>query len=358
MQIPGSAKHCLVAALLVAVTALILVTPASALEDSLMGVRIGASYRDLVERFGQPAGILFPAGGGMIFQTMPALTPSSAGLPQFAAQPVPTDIPVWVLPARVSFLTETQSQWCYDLRHTRGVALAIVLSGEGADAVVTDVVVAGFPENLANKPVPVRTERGITLQSTFSELLQTYGYPPLIEIYVPSGAARAGGGAAPGGAMRAGARGGGGGGGARGGGGGARSGGRGGMGMRGGRGRADAGPSAKTILTAQAPPFELVLTGGMRGGGRSGGGTGARGGGMGGRGGGGGARGGGAAGGGARRALPPLGAQAGPGAADQLTASAVVNYQSIALSRNCIITYEGIAFTLHDMRVMRIHVSE
>lgn len=350
MQIPDSAKHYLVAVLLVAMTALILVTPASALEDSLMGVRIGASYRDLIERFGQPAGILFPAGGGMIFQTMPALTPSAAGLPQFAAQPVTTDMPVWVLPARVGFLTETQSQWCYDLRHTRGVALAIVLSGEGADAVVTDVVVAGFPENLANKPVPVRTERGIALQSTFSELLQTYGYPPQIEIYLPSGAARGGAAPTPGGAMRAGARGGGGAG-ARGGGAGGRGGGMGGRG--GGRGRADAGPSAGTVLTAQAPEFELILTGGMRGGGRGGGG------GMGGRGGGGGGAAGGAARGGtARRALPPLGAQAAPGAADQLTASAVVNYQSIALSRNCIITYEGIAFTLHDMRVMRIHVSE
>ena len=108
MQMPGSAKHCLVAVLLVAVTALIVVTPASALEDSLMDVRIGASYRDLIERFGQPAGILFPAGGGMIFQTVPALSPSSAGLPQFAVQPVTTDTPVWVLPARVSFLTETR----------------------------------------------------------------------------------------------------------------------------------------------------------------------------------------------------------------------------------------------------------
>ena len=357
MQMPGSAKHCLVAVLLLAVTTLILVTPASALEDSLMGVRIGASYRDLIERFGQPAGILFPAGGSMVFQTMPALSPSSAGLPQFGVQPVATDIPVWVLPARVGFLAETQSQWCYDFRRARGVALGIVLSGEGADAVVTDVVVAGFRENLANKPVPVRTQRGITLQSTFSDILQTYGYPPLIEIYVPAGGSAAAG-RAPGGTMRAGARGGGGGAAGRGG----RMGGRGGMG--GGRGRADAGPSTnKPVLTAQAPEFELVLTGEMMGGGRGGGGRGGRGGGGGGRGGGGGGgggRGGGARGGGAAagRSLPPLGAQAAPGAANQLMASALVNYQSIAFSRNCVITYEGIAFTLHDMRVMRIHVSE
>jgi hypothetical protein len=32
--------------------------------------------------------------------------------------------------------------------------------------------------------------------------------------------------------------------------------------------------------------------------------------------------------------------------------------QAIAFSRDCILTYEGISFTIQDMRVMRIHVSE
>jgi hypothetical protein len=32
--------------------------------------------------------------------------------------------------------------------------------------------------------------------------------------------------------------------------------------------------------------------------------------------------------------------------------------QAISFTRDCTLTYEGIAFTIQDMRVMRIHVSE
>ena len=60
---------------------------------------------------------------------------------------------------------------------------------------------------------------------------------------------------------------------------------------------------------------------------------------------------------GGRAALPPLGAAA-RAPEDMLTATAVVNQQAITFSRDCIMIYEGIAFTLHDMKVYRIHVSE
>ena len=101
--------------------------------------------------------------------------------------------------------------------------------------------------------------------------------------------------------------------------------------------------------------YDVVLTGapGRRGGGGMRGGRGgARGGG--GRGGmrGGGARRGGATG------LPPLGAPTAAGTAEELTAVAVVDHQQISFSRDCVMIYEGIAFTLHDMKVYRIHVSE
>jgi len=57
--------------------------------------------------------------------------------------------------------------------------------------------------------------------------------------------------------------------------------------------------------------------------------------------------------------LPPLGTTAAaPTAADRFTAQAVVDHASIGFSRDCILTYEGISFTLHDMKVFRIHVSE
>ncbi len=352
-------------------------SPSYAVEDGLFGVRIGASYRELVEKFGPPHGILFPSGGGLVFQTV-APAPSQAGLPDFSGAPtVSTDIPVWVLPVRASVVTGNQSQWLYDFRKGAGISLGILLNGEGADAVVTDVIVAGFPKYLKGKPQPVRTAKGVVLQNSFEDVLKKYGYPPLIEIYAPTtsggtGAARggaAGGGmragvGARGGAMRAG---GGRGGGGRGGGGMRGGGGRGGGGRGGGRGmRGGRAQAPGSTMTASTSSYELVLTG-ARGGRRGGGGRGGRGGGGGmrsggGRGGGGrgggGMRGGGGRGGGGRGGLPPLGVTPTPSQAETLMRTAVVDRQSISFSRDCTMVYEGIAFALHDFKVYRIHVSE
>jgi hypothetical protein len=345
----GLAKRFVLAALAGVVSAAWALTPAGAVEDGLLGVRIGASYREITEKFGPPHGIVFPS---MIFQTV--VGSPMAGLPNFGA-PAPTEMPVWVLPIRPASMGATQTQWVYDLRKKQGIALGILLTGEGADAVVTDVVVAGFPQYLKGKPAPVRTAKGIALQSSFEEVLKKYGYPPLIEIYPPSvGGGGGAGQAGRGGAMRAG-------GGVRGGmraGGGGR---RGGMraGMRAGMGGARRGGGGRRAGRAAAPglgtmtarsEFGVVLTGapGMRG---------RMGGGMRGRMGGGraGMRGG-ARGGGGR--LPPLGSAPAGGGADQFTATAVANHQAISFSRDCTMVYEGIAFALHDMKVFRIHVSE
>lgn len=353
-QMLGFGKRVTVLAVTVALAAALAGGPASGVEDGLLGVRIGTSYRELNERFGPPDGILFPSGSGLIFQTVAAQV-AQAGLPDFGGQPT-SQTPVWVLPIQTLGLGGMQSQWVYDLRDSRGVSLGIVLDGEGADAVVTDVVVAGFPKYLKGKGVPVRTQKGVTLQSTFTDVLKKYGYPPLIEIYAPVGA-RAAGRPAAGGGLRAGARTGamraGGARGAGRGGGRAQRGGRGrggGRGMRGGRWGA---APLEDMMTGDKAPLRVVLTGapGRRGGGRMRGmGRSARAG---------GARGGRAFGGGARRTLPPLGAAraaAEPG--EELTASAVVEHQQISFSRDCIMVYEGISFTLHDMKVFRIHVSE
>ncbi len=358
-----------------ALSGLALAGPTGAVEDGLMGVRIGASYREILRRLGHSTGILFSAGGSMMYQTQPSFS-ATAGLPAFQAEPTTGQAPVWVLPLRPSALSEEQSEWVYDWRQAKGVALGIILSGKGADAVVTDVVVAGFRENLKGKPQPVRTEKGIVLQSTFAEVLEKYGYPPVIEIYTPSagaaGAAGAAGGAAGGGrAMRAAGSG------ARGQAGGGRRANAGGGRRGGGRRSAAMGRAldATTLAVAAGPRYQLDLTGGERSGrGRSGGdggggrrvgaGGGRRGAAGGGRraGGGGGVR---AGTGGGRRAaaggrgsLPPLGQAALAGTEAALTASAIVNNQAVGFSRDCILTYEGIAFTMHDLRVVRIHVSE
>jgi hypothetical protein len=377
-----TAEHLVFTALVLTIGLLLASAPAKAVEDGLFGVRIGASYRQLVEDFGTPHGILFPSGSGLVFQTTsPAAL--GAGLPDFSQQTA--QMPVYVLPIRASVLEANQVQWTYNLRDTKGIAIGIVLKGEGADAIVSDVVVAGFPKYLKGKSEPVRTAKGVVLQSTFEEVVKKYGYPPLIEIYPPSvstpGAARGAGGAMRAGGGRGGMRAGGARGGMRGGmrGGGMRGGGRRG-GMRGGgrrggmrgRGRAEAPDLGTEMRQAGSDSLQIVLTaapgrrggrrgGGMRGGGMRGGGMrggGMRGGGM--RGGGmrGGMRGGGMRGGrGGRTTLPPLGTRA-SGPEEQFTATAVVDHQAITFSRSCLMIYEGIAFTLHDMRVYRIHVSE
>ncbi len=231
-----------VIALLALVAGVTFAGPALAVEDGLMGVRIGASYRELTKRLGAPNGILLSAGGGMMYQT---LTRPAAGLPQFGGQAAaPTDMPVWVRPVLVGSLAAGQAQWFYDLRAKKGVALGIVLNGEGADAAVTNVVVAGFTQYLKGKPAPVRTERGIVLQSSFADVLKKYGYPPLADIYAAggggTGAAAGGGARGGGGAMRAG------GGGMRGGGMG------GGGGMRAGGGGMGGGGGMKQVAVAWA----------------------------------------------------------------------------------------------------------
>ena len=358
---------------LAAAAAAVMARPAAALESGLMGVRIGASYREVTRRLGPPTGILLGAGGGMMYQT---LAGPQAGLPQIGGQAGSAELPSWVLPVRASGLGAEQAQWFYDLRKTKGVSLAIVLNGQGADAVVTDVIVAGFPDYLKGKKTPVRTQKGITLLSSFADVLRKYGYPPMAEIYAGGGAGAttgaAAGGAAAGGAMRAAAPAGGGaraggmraGAGMRGGmgGGGMRGGGM--MGGMGGRGRAAVEPPTR-LASAPGSGYELALTGGMMAGGMRGGmGGGMRGGGMGGggmRGGGtmGGAMRGGAAAGraGAGGALPPLGVTPTTPAATE-TVTGMSDNSSVTFSRDCILTYEGIAFTLQRMRVMRIHVSE
>src|SRR5574340_984031 len=84
----------LVALFILAACALSL-RPAWAVEDGLMGVRIGASYRELTRRLGPPDGILLGGGGSMIYQT---LSRPQAGLPQFGGQAGPSEMPVWVSP--------------------------------------------------------------------------------------------------------------------------------------------------------------------------------------------------------------------------------------------------------------------
>jgi len=323
-------------------------TPARAVEDGLMNARIGASYREVMRKFHNPAGILLNAGGGLTYQELP-----KSGLLGLAAAPAGGGggLPVWASPVRVAFLGDQQAEWLYDMRKDRGVTMGVVMSGEGADAVVTDIIISGYPEYLKGKRQPPRTEKGVTFGSTFLDVLRRYGFPPQIEIFTPGSApapvasraaAPAAGRAGPA-AAGAGAPGG-------------RAGGM--RGRRGGgMGPGDFGalPGGSAGMARTPSAFEVQLTQGMlgdeggMGGGRMRGGRAGR------------AGAGRAPGAAPRTGLPPLGAAAASPAAamlSELSASTMVNNQSISFSKDCILTYTGIAFTLHNMRVIRIHVSE
>ena len=138
------ARH-LLAALFLAAAGAVVSGPAGAVEDGLMGARIGASYREVLRKFRQPNGMLIAAGGGIAYQAMPSV--GSAGLPQFGQAGGGTGGTFPCGPSRSGSPSSPTSRrsGLYDMRKTRGVVLGIVFSGEGADAIVTDVIVAAYP---------------------------------------------------------------------------------------------------------------------------------------------------------------------------------------------------------------------
>lgn len=309
-------------------------SPADAVEDGLLEARIGASYREVMRKFHEPDGVLIAAGEAVSYQVMPKVAlikPGETALPPLnspspGAGPIGSSgVPAWVEPVRVSYLADQQAEWVYDLRKTRGVTLGIVLSGEGADAVVTDVIVAGYPEHLKGKESHVLTEKGVTLQSSYATVLEKYGFPPLVEIFTPGAAPAVNSGrnarrqpAGIGTGNRMGGPGG-------------RRGGPGGQPGRIGRGAA----SSFSVELTQMSGGRGDMMGGPRG--RPG-----------------------MMGGPSRsnRGQSPSRGRNRNAAASKLMATALVNNRSVNFSRDCILSYEGIAFTLHDMRVIRIHVSE
>ncbi len=65
------ARH-LLAALFLTVVGVVVAGPAGAVEDGLMGARIGASYREVLRKFRQPNGMLIAAPTLKLTKTTPA----------------------------------------------------------------------------------------------------------------------------------------------------------------------------------------------------------------------------------------------------------------------------------------------
>lgn len=274
---------------LLLLAALLWCVPARAVESGLLGIPIGATPKELMRAYGPPSGVVVPgAGGRPALNSLRSLQEEQllANL-RLTAAPQTTGVPGWASMILPPTLANDRQMWIYRLKGN--LSIGFIIKGNGEEAEVTDIVTASLDPDQR-----VVTERGIHLGDTFSQILLSYGYPPLIQ---PFSVERAGPGTRPVTAAGAGA------GPGRGMGGG--PGFRGGMGMRPG-GAAAPPPAAPAGAGAgPLPTFGVTV---IRG-----------------------------------------------GATEQV---AVVNQQPITFTKHCVILYDGLAFTLYNFKVVRIQITQ
>jgi len=136
-------------------------------ESQLAGVNVGQSPRALMASltYGSPnAMITAPMTYNPMAPPGPPLS-GYAALPPFAKAVAPTS------------LDSEQLEWIYQ----RGqISLGFIFEGRGPDAMVSDIIVAMWNQQGVRAP-DIRTEEGITLNSSFRDVLLAYGYPPLLQ---------------------------------------------------------------------------------------------------------------------------------------------------------------------------------
>ncbi len=269
----SASRYCLG---VIALIALLVVSPAWGVEAGLLGVQIGATPKDLMRTYGAPAGIIVNGPGGLTLNTM-----------RTGMEGLVSGMPNWARAVWPSGLASDQQMWIYRLKGD--LSAGFLIKGQGTEAAVTDIIASSFKPN-----TKVETEKGIRLGDKFAQVLLNYGYPPIIQPYTAEVAQ-------------------------------------------------SAGPiSAPTAMGgAGLPTFQIPGGGGpagmMGGGGEQGMGSG------------------GMYGTGAMRPAPYSGAAAPSSTGTQV---AVVNHQPITFTRHCVILYNGLALTLYDFKVVRIHVSQ
>jgi len=292
-----------------------LVSPAWALqlESGLLGIQIDATPRDLTKTYGAPKGIIVPGPGGLTLNTVrPGMEQLFSELGNVAGSPTSqVGPPAWATPIWPAGLNANQQMWVYVLQG--GTLAGFVIKGSGLDATITDIIAASFKPN-----AKVVTERKVHLGDSYSRVLLNYGYPPLLQPF--SG------------------------------------------------GTTEAAmpiiPSATPLSAAGLPTFNNVM-GGRRAGltGRGGRGRGRmrssegmeQGGNM---------RTGRRAGTPGQRGtigqgqgpVPTL--EAPPASVYPGEAVLVVNQRPVTFTRNCVILYDGLAFTIYNFKVVRIHVTQ
>jgi|GEM_PF-4753502 len=148
--------------------------PVGAIESGLLGIQIGATPRNLMETYGQPSGVIFPAGNGLALNTMrQGMMQASGNTP-----------PEWAKAIWPSRLNADQQMWIYQLKGE--VVAGFIIKGTGDAAMVTDIIAASFKPNSK-----VKTEGGVKLGDSLSRVLLNYGYPPLLQPFVVGATTRA-----------------------------------------------------------------------------------------------------------------------------------------------------------------------
>jgi hypothetical protein len=298
-----------------------LVSPAWALqlESGLLGIQIDATPRDLTKTYGAPKGIIVPGPGGLALNTVrPGMEQLFSELGNVAGSPTSqVGPPAWATPIWPASLNANQQMWVYVLQG--GTLAGFIIKGSGLDATITDIIAASFKPN-----AKVVTERKVHLGDSYSRVLLNYGYPPLLQPFsggtteaampiIPSAAPLSAAGLPTFnnviGGRRAGLTG------------------PAGMTGRGGRGR------------GRMRSADDMEQGGDTGAGRSARTLGQRG--TIGRG---------------QGPMPTLGAAPAPVYPGE--AVLLVNQRPVTFTRNCVILYDGLAFTIYNFKVVRIHVTQ
>lgn len=151
---------CLIAAAFALVS---LCIPTLANESGLLGVQIGATPKDLTRVYGSPYMIVTSGMNTLKLR-----------------QPVKGDPADWARAVMPASLGDNQQMWIYRLSGANKAVLAagFVIKGKGPDAYITDVIAASIAAN-----PKVKTERGVRLGDDLKRVLLLYGYPPLIQPY-------------------------------------------------------------------------------------------------------------------------------------------------------------------------------
>jgi hypothetical protein len=133
------------------------------LELKLSGASLGDTPEELLASasFGPPDGVFTP---GNVFNSTKAQ---------------PGELPVWAMAVRMEQIAPGQVQWVYN---RDPAAVGIVLSGQGINAHVTDIVVSLWRTFEASRVAGSSTSKGARIGSTFADVLERYGWPNRLQI--------------------------------------------------------------------------------------------------------------------------------------------------------------------------------